>query len=570
MDDRIKKKSKIIQLYDNILEKQKKGITLSKIMKQSFLDLIQKIEFFSNIFTIYDFVKIIKFIDELRIKKYNKSDYIYHEGQQIPFIYILLNGNLEIEKQDGKINQEINEFGYVLNYNALNNRKNTEESVYVFNELYCIEIEYITFIEYNQGLKNIDISKNIICLSKFEFFTRMNLSIKEFRKIIHFFKPLIFNKGDIIYKENEIIDKNKTGIFFIVNGEFLISKIRECPESIETKIKKLDNQINKLKKEGQLLLEYSNCKKELKICHTSKNFFLTKEKNTKSNLLFLTKNNIFGEIEYINKLKYYPYTITCNENNSSVFYIPYNDLNIIENYKIEEILFKLSNEKSQLLRDKFYQNEFINKRKVLIKEYMPLNEIKSKSENKNINQNNIDINYINRNTIKLDKKVANNKFESYKKFNIPKKNSKFVKLFNIPKIHLFNKNNNSMNNSFNKRNYNDYSFFKTQNKRKNRILNTESKTNKESKRISLFNLINKTENSNHSDSNSNSIILNNTSLNNSNISKNHYYLNMKDKRVLNTKPKYLNFTSYLSKEKGTIKSFVLNKSPGYLNLFIKK
>ena len=378
MDDRIKKKSKIIQLYDNILEKQKKGITLSKIMKQSFLDLIQKIEFISNIFTIYDFVKIIKFIDELRIKKYNKSDYIYHEGQQIPFIYILLNGNLEIEKQDGKINQEINEFGYVLNYNALNNRKNTEESVYVFNESYCIEIEYITFIEYNQGLKNIDISKNIICLSKFEFFTRMNLSIKEFRKIIHFFKPLIFNKGDIIYKENEIIDKNKTGIFFIVNGEFLISKIRECPESIETKIKKLDNQINKLKKEGQLLLEYSNCKKELKICHTSKNFFLTKEKNTKSNLLFLTKNNIFGEIEYINKLKYYPYTITCNENNSSVFYIPYNDLNIIENYKIEEILFKLSNEKSQLLRDKFYQNEFINKRKVLIKEYMPLNDYKIK------------------------------------------------------------------------------------------------------------------------------------------------------------------------------------------------
>ena len=196
--------------------------------------------------------------------------------------------------------------------------------------------------------------------------------------------------------------------------------------------------------------------------------------------------------------------------------------------------------------------------------------IKSKSENENINQNNIDINYINRNTIKLDKKVANNKFESYKKFNIPKKNSKFVKLFNIPKIHLFNKNNNSMNNSFNKRNYNDYSFFKTQNKRKNRILNTESKTNKESKRISLFNLINKTENSNHSDSNSNSKSLNNTSLNNSNISKNHYYLNMKDKRVLNTKPKYLNFTSYLSKEKGTIKSFVLNKSPGYLNLFIKK
>ena len=574
MDDKIKKNpnSKFIKLYDNIIENQKKGIKLSKIFKKSFFDLIKNIEFFNNIFTIYDINKIMKFIDELKIKKYKKSDYIYHEGQKIPFIYILLNGNLEIEKQNGKIIEDINKFGYVLNYNSLNDRKNTEESIFVFNESYVIEIDYITFIEYNQRLKNVDISKNIICLSKFEFFKQMNLSIKEFRKIIHFFKPLTFNKGDIIYKENEIIDKNKTGIFFIVNGEFLISKIRKSDESIETKIKKLDNQLNKLKKEGQLLLEYTNYKKELKICHTSKNFFLTKEKKSISNLIFLTQNNIFGEIEYINKLNYYPYTITCNENNSNVFYISYNDLNIIEKYNIEEILFKLGNEKSQMLIDKFYLNEFINKKKVLIKEYIPLTEIKSKSENKKINQNINDINYINRNSINLDKKIDNNRFESYKKLNVLKKNSKFVKLFNIPKIRLFNENKKIMNNSIDKKNYNNYSFFKTQNKIKNRILNTQSNTNREFQKIKLLNLISNIDDSNnsHSNSNSNSKSLNNNSFNNSNITNNHYYLNMGVKRVLNIKRKYPNFTYSLNKEKGNIKSFILNKSPGHLNLFIYK
>ena len=570
MDERIKKNSKLIQFYDNIIENQKKGIKLSKTLKKSFLDLIKKIDFFNNMFSSYEDIKKMKFIDELIIKKYNKLNYIYHEDHKIPFIYILLNGNLRIEKQHNEIYENIKEFGYVLNYNSLNNMENTKESVFVFNDSYLIEIKYITYIEYNQKFKDIALSKNIICLSKFDFFKQMNLNIKEFRKIIHLFKPLTFNKGDIIYKENEIIDKNKTGIFFIVNGEFLISKIRKYPESIETKIKKLDNQLNKLKKEGELLLEYTNCKKQLKICHTSKNYFLTKDNKSITNLIFLTKNNIFGEIEYINKLKKYPYTITCSENNSNVFYISYNDLNILENYNIEKILFSSCKEKSQLLRDKFYQNEYINKKKVLINEYITSNDKKAKSENKNINKNINDLLNINRNSIKLDKKIDKNRFDSYKKLNILKKNSKFVRLFNIPKIRLFNENdkyNNEMNTSINKNNYNDYSFFKTQKK----ILNTQCHTHREFNKISLFNLISKIDDSNYNHSNNNS--LNNSSFNNSkiiNMTNNHYYLNMGVKRVLYIKRKYPNVTYSLSKEKGNIKSFFLNKSPGHMNLFIKK
>ena len=129
-----------------------------------------------------------------------------------------------------------------------------------------------------------------------------------------------------------------------------------------------------------------------------------------------------------------------------------------------------------------------------------------------------------------------------------------------------------MNNSIDKKNYNNYSFFKTQNKIKNRILNTQSNTNREFQKIKLLNLISNIDDSNnsHSNSNSNSKSLNNNSFNNSNITNNHYYLNMGVKRVLNIKRKYPNFTYSLNKEKGNIKSFILNKSPGHLNLFIYK
>ena len=155
MDERIKKNSKLIQFYDNIIENQKKGIKLSKTLKKSFLDLIKKIDFFNNMFSSYEDIKKMKFIDELIIKKYNKLNYIYHEDHKIPFIYILLNGNLRIEKQHNEIYENIKEFGYVLNYNSLNNMENTKESVFVFNDSYLIEIKYITYIEYNQKFKDI-------------------------------------------------------------------------------------------------------------------------------------------------------------------------------------------------------------------------------------------------------------------------------------------------------------------------------------------------------------------------------------------------------------------------------
>ena len=68
MDERIKKNSKLIQFYDNIIENQKKGIKLSKTLKKSFLDLIKKIDFFNNMFSSYEDIKKMKFIDELIIK----------------------------------------------------------------------------------------------------------------------------------------------------------------------------------------------------------------------------------------------------------------------------------------------------------------------------------------------------------------------------------------------------------------------------------------------------------------------------------------------------------------------
>ena len=565
---------------DEIIEYQNKGMKLPKKLKKPFFEMIKKIEFFNNILSIYNKKKINDFLDELKIKKYNQTEYIYHEDSKVNFIYILINGVLEA-KQNDKENKKIKEFGFIFNYNSLKNLKNCKETIFVFKDSYLIEIDYLTFIQYDKGLKNKDLSKFIIELSKFDFFKEIDLNLKDFQKIVHFFHLLSFKKGDNVFKENDIIDNNKDGIYFILNGEFLISKNKKKEKSILTKLKKIDFELNKLKKESEILLENTRTKQNIIFRKNQPNYFLTKDNKKTTNLIYLTKNNIFGEIEYAIKAKIHPYNIICQLDNSNTLFISYHDFNIIENKIIHEVLLKYSNQKRKILSENFHNNHFVNKKKTFVKDYTPLDDLKSQSLNKNNNYNdNNKFNYIYRNSFYFEEKI-DNRVKLLSNLNFEKnESSNHFRIFNISQsprnnynnnINNYNSNNNSTNIS-NNNNKNETNYFFTTNEPLGTKMIKEDSQNLFKKRINRNVLLRNIENKNNK---KNSFSFRNNTNNNSKtnlstLSNYYYYMKTGIKRPLNVKSKYLNLTFSLSKNKENIKPLILKKSPRHINLYIQK
>ena len=567
---------------DEIIEYQNKGMKLPKKLKKPFFEMIKKIEFFNNILSIYNKKKINDFLDELKIKKYNQTEYIYHEDSKINFIYVLINGVLEVKKNDKEI-QKIKEFGFIFNYNALKNVKNCEETIFVFKDSCLIEIDYLTFIQYDKGLKNKDLSKFIIELLKFEFFKEIDLNLKDFQKIVQFFHLISFKKGDIVFKENDIIDENKDGIYFILNGEFLISKNKKKEKSIFTKLKKIDFELNKLKKESEILLEKIRTKQNIIFRKNQPNYFLTKDNKKTTNLIYLTENNIFGEIEYAIKAKIHPYNIICQLDNSNTLFISYHDFNIIENKIIHEVLLKYSNQKRKILSENFYNNHFVNKKKIFVKDYSPLDDLKSQSLNKNNNyndNNNNKFNYIYRNSFYFEEKIDNT-VKLLSNLNFKKsESSNHLRIFNISQsprnnynnnIKNYNSNNNSINIS-NNNNKNETKVFFTTNESLGTKMMKEDSQILFKKRINRNVLLKNIENKNNK---RNSFSLRNNTNNNlkknlSTLSNYYYYLKTGIKMLpLNIKSKYPNLTFRLSKNKENIKSLILKKSPRHINLYIQ-
>ncbi len=566
---------------DEIIEYQNKGMKLPKKLKKPFFEMIKKIEFFNNILSIYNKKKINDFLDELKIKKYNQTEYIYHEDSKVNFIYILINGVLEVTKND-KENKKIKEFGFIFNYNSLKNLKNCEETIFVFKDSYFIEIDYLTFIQYDKGLKNKDLSKSIIELSKFDFFKEIDLNLKDFQKIVHFFHLLSFKKGDFVFKENDIIDENKDGIYFILNGEFLISKNKKKEKSILTKLKKIDFELNKLKKESEILLENTRTKQNIIFRKNQPNYFLTKDNKKTTNLIYLTKNNIFGEIEYAIKAKIHPYNIICQLDNSNTLFISYHDFNIIENKIIHEVLLKYSNQKRKILSENFHNNHFVNKKKTFVKDYTPLDDLKSQSLNKNNNYNdNNKFNYIYRNSFYFEEKI-DNRVKLLSNLNFEKnESSNHFRIFNISQsprnnynnnINNYNSNNNSTNISNNNGSKNETKSFFTTNESLGTKMIKEDSQNLFKKRFNRNVLQKNIENKNNK---INSFSLRNNTNNNSKtnlstLSNYYYYMKTGIKRPLNVKSKYPNLTFSLSKNKENIKPLILKKSPRHINLYIQK
>ena len=566
---------------DEIIEYQNKGMKLPKKLKKPFFEMIKKIEFFNNILSIYNKKKINDFLDELKIKKYNQTEYIYHEDSKVNFIYILINGVLEVTKND-KENKKIKEFGFIFNYNSLKNLKNCEETIFVFKDSYFIEIDYLTFIQYDKGLKNKDLSKFIIELSKFDFFKEIDLNLKDFQKIVHFFHLLSFKKGDNVFKENDIIDNNKDGIYFILNGEFLISKNKKKEKSIFTKLKKIDFELNKLKKESEILLENTRTKQNIIFRKNQPNYFLTKDNKKTTNLIYLTENNIFGEIEYAIKAKIHPYNIICQLDNSNTLFISYHDFNIIENKIIHEVLLKYSNQKRKILSENFHNNHFVNKKKTFVKDYTPLDDLKSQSLNKNNNYNdNNKFNYIYRNSFYFEEKI-DNRVKLLSNLNFEKnESSNHFRIFNISQsprnnynnnVNNYNSNNNSTNISNNNGSKNETKSFFTTNESLGTKMMKEDSQILFKKRINRNVLLKNIENKNNK---RNSFSLRNNTNNNlkknlSTLSNYYYYLKTGIKMLpLNIKSKYPNLTFRLSKNKENIKSLILKKSPRHINLYIQ-
>ena len=346
-------------------------------------------------------------------------------------------------------------------------------------------------------------------------------------------------------------------------------------------MKKIDFELNKLKKESEILLENTRTKQNIIFRKNQPNYFLTKDNKKTTNLIYLTKNNIFGEIEYAIKAKIHPYNIICQLDNSNTLFISYHDFNIIENKIIHEVLLKYSNQKRKILSENFHNNHFVNKKKTFVKDYTPLDDLKSQSLNKNNNYNdNNKFNYIYRNSFYFEEKI-DNRVKLLSNLNFEKnESSNHFRIFNISQsprnnynnnINNYNSNNNSTNIS-NNNNKNETNYFFTTNEPLGTKMIKEDSQNLFKKRINRNVLLRNIENKNNK---KNSFSFRNNTNNNSKtnlstLSNYYYYMKTGIKRPLNVKSKYLNLTFSLSKNKENIKPLILKKSPRHINLYIQK
>lgn len=198
-----------------------------------------------------------------------------------------------------------------------------------------------------------------------------------------------FKANEKVFGENEKINVDNEGIYLITKGQFLLSK-KKNNDTQNDKITSISKEISKLNRESKFLMKCLNGKLKISLKKKPKindnNRILTKNTFSQIKLSLLTPYNIFGDIEYINRSHYHPYSIT-SETDSEAIMISYRDFLLISTEQINESLAKKVEAKSKMF-SKFYINHInTSKQKLNTNKYF---ELKYDSSLSRINRNSFD------------------------------------------------------------------------------------------------------------------------------------------------------------------------------------
>ena len=331
-------------------------------IRKNFLVLINRIPLLSHLSKGLLKEQKNKLLDIILLKELHQGDVLYNIGQYNDNFYILLKGNIKSEET----NEIYSEFGTILNLNEKMHKKLTKETLIIEKKTFLFEIDYNSFVSYEKLSSNQNVYSYLNYLTKFDIINQSNISQKFLEKIFKYFQFKKYSKDDLLCKENEEINKENFGLYFICKGNFLITKRQNNKQSKEDEIEKIELENTLLKKENEYLLKCVNGNKKFKTpkkINTIKKIFLSKSIFNDIKLTILGPYNIIGDIEYIINANKFPYTVKCLEDNSEVYFLPIENLNHIKNDELIKNIRKIGEEKMKMLSNKYYKNLFVEKEK---------------------------------------------------------------------------------------------------------------------------------------------------------------------------------------------------------------
>ena len=353
-------------------------------IRKNFLVLINRIPLLSNLSKGLLKEQKNKLLDIILLKEFHQGNILYKSGQSNNNFYILLKGNIKSEET----NEIYSEFGTILNLNEKIHKQLTKETLIIEKKTFLFEIDYNSFLSYEKLSSNQNVYSYLNYLTKFDIINQSDISQKFLEKIFKYFQFKKYSKGDLLCKENEEINNENFGLYFICKGNFLITKKQNNKKSKEDEIEKIELENTLLKKENEYLLKCVNSNEKFKTpkkINSIKKIFLSKSILNDIKLTILGPYNIIGDIEYLINAKNFPYSVKCLEDNSEVYFLPIENLNQIKNDELINNVRKIGEEKMKMLSHKYYKNLFVEKEKDDISKVNSIDLNKDSKINSDIN-----------------------------------------------------------------------------------------------------------------------------------------------------------------------------------------
>ncbi len=331
-------------------------------IKNNFLVLISRIPMLSNLMKGLLKEQKDKLFNIFILKEYKEGTVLYNKGDNNNNIYVLLKGNIKSIEE----NIIYTDFGIIFNLNEKKNNKLCKETLMIDKKAFLFEINYSSFIIYEQLSSNQNANYFVDSLLKFDCFQKANFSQRFLEKIFIYFQLRNFKKDEYLCKEDQEMNNENSGLYFITKGNFLLSKKVKTKFSNEENLEKIKRENLHLKKQTLYL---TNCLNKGIIFNTpkkndtQKKIFLSKSTKEDIKLIILGPNNIIGDVEYFLNSKKFYCSIKCLDDNSVTFYLPMYNLKKIKNEDLINNIKNIAYEKIKISTNKFNNNLKISKEK---------------------------------------------------------------------------------------------------------------------------------------------------------------------------------------------------------------
>ena len=248
-------------------------------------------------------------------------------------LYFLLKG--EIYAESSSFKEYTNTVDGPLNFanrnaSTLSNKNNIIPiTFHAVNHSAFLLVDINSIFEAKTKVNNLDVNE----LRRIDMLTR-HLSRLQSEKINKYFIRKQYRKHDKVYKEGD----NANKVYFIIKGEFLLSKKRKFINNLNNKLEFVNNELNLLSKQsnlynfclnGGLTLNDRSVVNIHKQLEEEKSTLYKKDIEIETNediinLVVIRDNDCFGEIEMFKHIKLRTHTVTCLSERAELLLLNFN------------------------------------------------------------------------------------------------------------------------------------------------------------------------------------------------------------------------------------------------------